>query len=753
MRGSFLLAILASVLVCGVARAEDTPVYAEVSSVEELRAAVEQLKPATGGAIHMKPGTYMLKEPVTIGGISNFSIFGAGRGKTVIKRVGDGDALIFSKTCNNCSVRDLRIVGDPSATTGSGIVFRDAEWSGLSIIDGCTIEGFPENGVFFDGKDMTPMSSNMVSNCTLKNNRKAQLRSSANNDYYFIRNTMLVDDPKASDAFGIYTRFTSAGTIAYNEISGCRIGVKLDKSCSMNRLEFNTVRNCAESAFDCGMDTPASYEITKVPAEQFYTGWEWNVPHEVRANTENMFCWNLIRVTGANEGFVALNARTSAFTTFYGNRVEAESPIKSVLSLGRNCMSWVIAENELRGDASKAYTLGATSTIRMADNRRIGKQDVREASLVGAMAPPREVDLVSEWLPEAAAGRDVTGTGWYRRVSTADELERAVSEVPKTGGTIYITAGNYRVKGPLVVENKNKVIIIGSGPCTFIRNTGGTDMLAFKGRCDGCLVGSMSILPDGSSPWRQIDKKSGSAILFQGHGTNFTVDFCVINDWPTSSIRIEGDPGDPVKGVSVRNCWIVQCREAQLYMKGCKGFTVSGNQYGYTFPDQTPAGAYLDHCTDGIYTLNYHWGNRNGIQVAQGCERIDIVDNRAEQSKESGLLLGGIPGGAPNRDLTIRGNTFHTNPELKPGTASDVTASNTSDVKFIANQLYTWWEPRRFRHGVELADDCMNWTIEGNFVRDNNEKAIKHNPKSGHTFHLNLLSPAKAPGQVKDSGK
>jgi hypothetical protein len=69
---------------------------------------------------------------------------------------------------------------------------------------------------------------------------------------------------------------------------------------------------------------------------------------------------------------------------------------------------------------------------------------------------------------------------------------------------------------------------------------------------------------------------------------------------------------------------------------------------------------------------------------------------------------------------------------------------NTSNVKFIANQLYTWWAPRIFKHGVELADGCENWLFEANFIRDNNESAVNRTPDKGHVFRTNIFTAPRA---------
>ncbi len=735
VRPLLLLLVLGMLMSHMTACAEDVPVYAEVSTVQQLRDAVSKLKYATGGAIYLKAGTYIVTDPVVIKASNNASIFGAGMDKTVIMKKGEGNALVFSGICNNCSVRNLSIVGDPEAKAGSGIVFSETDWSGLSTIDSCRIEGFAEYGVYFAGRYQTPQSANNVTNCMLRNNRKAQIWDDRCNDYNFFRNHIVVDDKASAGAYGIYLA-AGAGTIAHNYFRGCRIGVRLDYASCMNRIEYNYFDDCSESALNSGVDVPADYDITRTPREKVYGADDWANPNKIRMNTENMFCWNTVFASGTNPKFVVLSAKSTIFTTVFGNTIVADRKIRSIVNASdRNCMTWVVGGNTLIGDADKPYVLAPNRNMRIGGNTSEpnGKSIIKR--------PKYEISDLSRKLIAVVQGHDLSGHSWYRKVSTAEELEKAVKDVPASGGTIYITSGIYRIGAPLVIENKDNVHIMGSGPSSFLRGTGESDLLVFKGKCRNCYVGNVTIVPDKADSWHPVAQKTGSGILFQGQGEGFTVEYCVIGDWPISCVRVEGTQDNPVRNVSVLDCWIIRGQQAQLYLSGCKGFHISGNSFGNTFPSRLPIGAYFEDCSDGLYELNYHWGNKTGIQFAQGCGNIRIICNRAEQSQENGVVLGlKTGGGKPNRGFAIVGNTFHTNPELAPGDpgiCSNLYASNTSDVKFIANQLYTWWDPRKFTHGAELDGKCRNWLFDGNYIRDNTERAVQCNQAKGHVFKLN----------------
>lgn len=729
-----VVALLTSTLLvcCSSSFAQDIPVYAEVSSVDELRSAVSKLRPMTGGAIYIKAGEYAIGEPIVIKGSSHVSFLGDGIGKTVIRKKGDGDALVFTGPCNSCSVRNISIIGDPNAKSGSGIVFSDTDWSGLSTMDSCRIEGFPENGVFFSGRDATPQSSSTVSDCIIANNRKAQIYSHANNDYYFVRNHLIVDSPSARDAVGIYLKYSSAGTISYNYISKCRIAVQLDKGSSMNRLEYNTINDCTESAFDSGMVTPAAYDVSVVPREQLYVGWEWSVSRKVKMNTEDMFCRNTIYASGRNPGFIAFNARSTEFATVNNNKISAGGRIRGIVSTDRNCMFWIITGNTYPDAVIQPFTTSSSKNV------IINRNTVAGEATLAMSAPKHRVSLLSGKLLKVLADKRKPGEKWFRAVSSADELEKAIREIPATGGTIYIQAGIYRVKSPIVIQDKSNLTLIGSGLGTFLRGTGDSDLLVFQGKCSGIYIGNMNLSPDKGTPWAPPDQKLGSGILFKAEGRGLTVDYCIIDNWPVSCIRIEGKPESKVEDVVITGNWIIKGKQAQLYMSNCRNFNVSDNQFGYPWPDKSPVGAYLERCSYGLYELNYHWGNKIGFWIAQDCSDIRILENRAEQSKENGLLLGMPEGGLPNRNILIEGNTFHTNPELDPGTTSNVAAYKTSNVTFAANQVYTWRDQRKSSNGIELDEFCRDWLFDSNYVRDFLGEAIKYPKKNGIAFRNNI---------------
>ena len=97
----------------------------KVSDAAALLAAVRDIG-AEGGLIALEPGDYEISETLLFKAKSNVNIVGSGW-STIIIRKGPGDAIVFEGSCWNCRVHGLKLQGDKTAKTGSGIVFRKGE--------------------------------------------------------------------------------------------------------------------------------------------------------------------------------------------------------------------------------------------------------------------------------------------------------------------------------------------------------------------------------------------------------------------------------------------------------------------------------------------------------------------------------------------------------------------------------------------------------------------------------------------------
>jgi hypothetical protein len=56
-------------------------------------------------------------------------------------------------------------------------------------------------------------------------------------------------------------------------------------------------------------------------------------------------------------------------------------------------------------------------------------------------------------------------------------------------------------------------------------------------------------------------------------------------------------------------------------------------------------GCLLDRSSAGTYSMNYHWGNVNAMQVGPHAHFNRIENNRFENSRETGVIVGTSEGG------------------------------------------------------------------------------------------------------------
>jgi hypothetical protein len=60
--------------------------------------------------------------------------------------------------------------------------------------------------------------------------------------------------------------------------------------------------------------------------------------------------------------------------------------------------------------------------------------------------------------------------------------------------------------------------------------------------------------------------------------------------------------------------------------------------------------------------LNYHWGNVVALRLGPGANFNRVANNRFEQSRETGILIGETKGDVCQLNI-ITGNTIHTDSE------------------------------------------------------------------------------------------
>jgi hypothetical protein len=332
-------------------------------------------------------------------------------------------------------------------------------------------------------------------------------------------------------------------------------------------------------------------------------------------------------------------------------------------------------------------------------------------SLVAALARPPAPALPRAW-----------------DVATSAQLVAAAARIGSRGGTIRLAPGDYTLTKPLLFRNTNHIVLQGSGWNTTIRFEGPGAALTFD---DCAFTFIRDLLIDGGG-------KAGSGIVFRGKGSSSnTVDQCRISSFAASGIRFEGDAALPQSSNTVSRCHLIGNMKEQLYSRYNNDFYMIRNQFGThgKFPE---VGAYLVNSSAGSYTLNYHWGNRVAFRMAAGSHFNRIENNRFENSRAEGVILGDETPWACM--LTIfTGNTVHTNSEGAPGKHAAMTATNVHDCTFTSNQVFSWDATHvKHLHSLVLGAGCRNWIVKDNILRANEGPSLVYAEGNGHIVKDNL---------------
>lgn len=300
-----------------------------------------------GGTIVLEPGTYEIKQTILFDGKSNVNLTGSGW-NTVIKRQGDGDAIVFKGSCWSCAVRNLAIEGDVKAKSGSGIVFKEGQWSGICVVDYCHIRSFAQSGVRFEGNAKTPFSSNTVSNCWFTNSLGDQLFSQYNNDFYITGNQFGAGGDRIPRS-GVLLDHSSAGNYTANYHWGNTVALRMVGS-SFNRIETNRFEQSRENGILIG--DPKGGDACQFT---IITG------NTIHTNSEH------------NSGrYSAVEAYDAVETTFCTNQIfswdSGTVKAKHGLVIGRGCRDWIVKDNIFRHLTEQAVVFDTQAGHIVKDN-------------------------------------------------------------------------------------------------------------------------------------------------------------------------------------------------------------------------------------------------------------------------------------------------------------------------------------------------------------------------------------------------
>ena len=337
------IALILLLVLASCCSAQEKPGYWVVSDAKGLVKAASKVTSA-GGTLVLRPGKYVIEQPLTFKGIPLLSIEGGGWA-TQIHRKGEGNAIVF-QDCSFCVVKNMLIAGDPEAKTGSGILYEGQ--SSSCAVDFCRITGFAESGVGYVGNPKAPMSSNTVSDCHFIDNRGHQLWSFHNNDFYIDGNQFGVHG-KVPSKTGCLLDHSSAGTYSRNYHWGNVNAFKLIGS-HFNRIENNRFENSRETGVVIG---EAGGEASQL----------------------NIFIGNTIHTnTEAAPGqFPAMEAFNAHAFTFCDNQVFSWNSValkhKSSLELDDKCMHWIIKDNIFRHNVGPALVYSEKGAHIVKDNQ------------------------------------------------------------------------------------------------------------------------------------------------------------------------------------------------------------------------------------------------------------------------------------------------------------------------------------------------------------------------------------------------
>jgi hypothetical protein len=303
-------------------------------------------------------------------------------------------------------------------------------------------------------------------------------------------------------------------------------------------------------------------------------------------------------------------------------------------------------------------------------------------------------------------------------VSSTPELLEAITRIRPEGGTIRLRPGDYVIEGTIEIREKNSVNITGTGWDTRLIRRGDGDAIRLID-AGFCTIRNVVVLGDEAA-------KSGSAVVYQGSSSSCTIDFCRICNFAESGVRYEGDPKAPMSSNTIRDCHLIGNLGDQLWSHQNNDFYIVGNQFG-THRGFPRSGCVLDHSSAGTYTMNYHWGNHVALRLGPGSNFNRVQNNRFEESRETGLILGDPQGGDWNTFHIILGNTFHTNSQEKSGEYPAVAAYDAHEITFCANQVFSWnASALKHKHSLVLGRNCDKWIVKDNIFRHSSGKAFTY---------------------------
>lgn len=256
---------------------------------------------------------------------------------------------------------------------------------------------------------------------------------------------------------------------------------------------------------------------------------------------------------------------------------------------------------------------------------------------------------------KAAADYVCTGSGASSTRKDADTIMTAISALPATGGTVYLTEGTFVVKGTGTASDgainiaRNNIRLIGRGiGATIIRldsSQAATDLTGIVRTSSTVDVSNVTVADltvDGnkaSCTGRVIGVYCGRDGASSGYHSNIRFERLECKDCYAYGI----DPHE-----RTRDLWVLDCWSHHI-----GGFTEGGNTYGDGITVDWVQGFVVRGCL-------VHDNARHGINIVTGAMNGLVEGNRARNNTENGITVQ-LAGGVTPVEIQVRGNIAHDN--------------------------------------------------------------------------------------------
>lgn len=271
---------------------------------------------------------------------------------------------------------------------------------------------------------------------------------------------------------------------------------------------------------------------------------------ERRHGTEHRFCPLALVTVTANGTFSAVSDCRPIFTPLTdllhafiagGEGQEAVVPSSGSVTLAHPLEVGVISGRRPVRNARVVFTVtGAQSTVNGAASAAVltnadgvasvawtlTEDDDTEFHQVTAelrdrndvrVGPPLHFNARLEPPPPVAGGGACTVT-----VAPGDDLQAAIESLPDEGGELCLVAGRFELDKPLMVMNRERVVITGRGPSTILASP--FDLALYVRRCDAITIRTLRV-EAGTEPFEEVEVNVRGAITAE-RSTDLTIHDC-----------------------------------------------------------------------------------------------------------------------------------------------------------------------------------------------------------------------------------